>query len=288
MVVVLASVVATAVVWAVAFQTAAGARLDSAVLDGFTGLRGSRLEPLADIAVGLADPLPFAAMALATIMIAVARRRPRDVIVLAVVLVVANVTTELLKPLATAPRPADAPPGAPVVDGWPSGHMTAAMTLALSLVLVAPTRWRPSAAAAGGLFAVAEGYGVLVLGWHYPSDVVGACCVAMGGLALGVVAANVVSDRTEASSPHVPPVLWPAAVATLIVAAFAGGIVLAHPARAVDYIQQHTGFVAAAVVLGVAALALVAVTAAALTLIERGASGNDGHQPATRPPSLRT
>jgi membrane-associated phospholipid phosphatase len=211
-VVVLGCLLATAVVWVVAFHTAAGARLDSTVLDGFTGLRGSRLEPLAAVAVALADPLPVAAMALAIVTIAAARRRPRHVIVAAVVLVGANVTTELLKPLATVARPAEAPPLAPLVDAWPSGHMTAAMTVALCLVLVVPTRWRPSAAAAGGLFAVAEGYGLLVMGWHYPSDVLGACSAATGWLALGLAAVRAASSYTDPSSPRAQPVVWPAVV----------------------------------------------------------------------------
>jgi membrane-associated phospholipid phosphatase len=194
----LGGALATFVVWAVAFHTAVGARADSAVLDGFTGLSDSRLAPLAVFAVSLADPVPFAAMALAVTLIALARGRVRHAIVVAAVLVAANVTTQLLKPLATVPRPAEAPPGAPAVDGWPSGHMTAAVTLALCLALVAPPRLQPAAAAAGGLFAVAQGYGVLVLGWHYPSDVVAACAIATGWLALAIIAVGLVAGRAAA------------------------------------------------------------------------------------------
>jgi membrane-associated phospholipid phosphatase len=263
----LGSALATAVVWAVAFQTAAGARLDAAVLDGFTGFRDSRLEPLASLAVSLADPLPYAVMALLIAMLAVARGRPRHALLVIAVAVAAPVTTEMLKPLATVRRPAPTPEFAPAVDGWPSGHMTAAMTLALCLVLVAPARLRPSAAALGGLFAVAEGYGVLVLGWHYPSDVVGACAIATGWLALGVAVAGVVRERPTAGVPR--PLLWPAALTAMAIAAFAAGIAIARPAGSVDYVEYHTTFVAAAAALGLMALGVVAMTAAALTLIER-------------------
>ena len=129
-----------------------------------------------------------------------------------------------------------------------------------------------AAAAAGGLFAVAQGYGVLVLGWHYPSDVVAACAIAAGWLALGVTAADLVPQRPRRER------LAPAARA--VAARRRGGArrravataVLARPDRTVYYVQQHTAFVAAAVALATAALGLVAVTAAALTLIERGAS----------------
>jgi membrane-associated phospholipid phosphatase len=271
----LGSVLATSVVWLLAFQSGAGARLDSSVLGGFTGLRGSRVEPVADAASHLADPVPFAVLSLLVVSIAVVRRLPRHALVVALVLAGATVTTQLLKPLVTVARPAVPPPLAPVDDGWPSGHTTAAMALALCLVMVVPTRYRPLAAAAGGMFAVAEGYGLLVMGWHYPSDVVGAFGVAAAWLALGVAALRLTSGRTAASSLRVRTVFAPAAVAALIGAALAVCIMLLRPARALEYAQEHTAFVAAAVVLGAAGLALAAATAAALALVEPAGSGSD-------------
>ena len=65
--------------------------------------------------------------------------------------------------------------GCPIdaTNSWPSGHSTAAMTLALCAILVAPPVLRTAAAILGGAFAVGVGYALLVLGWHYPSDVLG-------------------------------------------------------------------------------------------------------------------
>ena len=272
----------TTVVWLLAFQTSAGARLDSSVLDGFTGLRASRVEPLGHAASRLADPIPFALLAVVLVSIAVARHRPRHALVVAVVLAGASVTTQLLKPLATVSRPADRPLVSPSADGWPSGHSTAAMALALCLVLVAPPRWRPLAAAAGGVFAVAQGYGLLVMGWHYPSDVVGGFGVATGWLALGVAAVRVASGRGEERGLSGRTVFVPAAVAALAGAALAAGAVLLRPARALAYAQEHTEFVAAAVVLGAAGLALAALTAAALPLIERVPSDTERRTPAAQ------
>ena len=180
----------TAVVWAVAFHTAAGARIDSAVLDAFAGFRDGPLGSLAGVGVGLADPLPFAATAIAILAVGVARRLLLEVAVAAVVLVGANVATQLLKSLATVPRPADRPWAAPLVDAWPSGHMTAAITLGACLVLVAPQRLRRAAAVGASLFALAEGCSLLILGWHYPSDVLGACGVVLSCVALGLAAAG--------------------------------------------------------------------------------------------------
>jgi hypothetical protein len=201
-------------------------------------------------------------MACALALIALARGRPRHAIVVAVVAVGATVTTELLKPLATVPRPAAAPQFAPAVDGWPSGHMTAAMALALCLVLVAPARLRPSAAVLGGLFAAVQGYGVLLLGWHYPSDVLAACTIATAWLALSVA---VVGDRARSGLPRARPVVWPGALTAVLLAALAGGAVLARPAQAAGFVECNTTFVAGALGLGAAALGAVAFTAAALT-----------------------
>lgn len=273
--VVLGCVLGTAVVWVLAFQSVRAARLDSTVLRGFTGLRDSPLERPAAVAVTLADPLPFAAMALAILGVALVRDRPRHAIVVAVVMAGAYLTTQLLKHVASITRPAQAPPGASAVDQWPSGHTTAALSLALCLVLVAPARWRPWAAAAGGLFGVAEGYGVLVLGWHYPSDVVAAFGVATAWLALGVAVLRATSTRMETGSRRLAPTFVPTAVAALIGALLAAATALVDPMGAVDYVQRHTAFVAAAAAIGLAGLALAALTAAALTLLEHRASATD-------------
>ena len=66
-------------------------------------------------------------------------------------------------------------------------------------------------------------------------------------------------------------VFAPAAVTALAGAGLAAGTMLLRPARAASYVEEHTTFVAAAIALGAAGLALAAVTAAALPLIEREA-----------------
>src|SRR5205085_11232822 len=101
-----------------------------------------------------------------------------------------NGPPELLKPLLAHPRAASLLGGrAPVgAASWPSGHATAAMSLALTYVLAAPGRLRPVVAALGAAFAVAVSYSFLTLGWHYPSDVFGGFLVAtvwtLSGIAL--------------------------------------------------------------------------------------------------------
>jgi membrane-associated phospholipid phosphatase len=275
-------VLATAAVWAIAFQVPAGARVDGTALDGLARLRYAGAWPLASFAVALVDPLPFAAVTLALTLIALARHRPRQAMVVPVVAVAASVTTELLKPLAGDSRPAPTPRFAPVNDGWPSGHMTAAMTVALCLVLVAPPRLRPSAAVLGGAFAAMQGYGVIVLGWHYPSDVLGACTVAAGWLALSIAVLGALREEPRSAGLGAREVVWPAAVAALLAGALAAGAVLARPHRLADYVRDNTTVVAAAAALGLVAVGVVALTAAALTVAERGAPRSDRARPGLR------
>ena len=93
------------------------------------------------------------------------------------------------------------------VTSWPSGHSTAAMTLALCAVLVAPPALRAATALLGGAFAVGVGYAVLVLGWHYPSDVLGG--FLMAGLWTSLAVA--VLHRVEAPEPAWRPAWEPLA-----------------------------------------------------------------------------
>src|SRR4029077_15353521 len=82
-------------------------------------------------------------------------------------------TTQILKPLLATPRWSIAPWLDVSSSSWPSGHATAAMSLALCSVIAASPRWRPIVGAAMAAFAVAVCYSFLELGWHYPTDVLG-------------------------------------------------------------------------------------------------------------------
>ncbi len=54
-------------------------------------------------------------------------------------------------------------------------------------------RWRPAVAAAGTVFVVAVGCSVMVLAWHFPSDVLGGILVA-GGWGFAVLAARRIAE----------------------------------------------------------------------------------------------
>lgn len=115
-----------------------------------------------------------------TVLVAVARRHLWLILEVGLILVGANLTTQVLKPLLAHPRawslvggPHPLPP-----TSWPSGHTTAATSLALCCVLVAPSRLRPFVAVGGAAFVVAVAYSLLVSNTHCPSDIVAGFIVA--------------------------------------------------------------------------------------------------------------
>ena len=75
----------------------------------------------------------------------------------------------------------------PWANSFPSGHTTAAATLAVGLLFVVPARHRLGASVVGFLLTAAVGFSVMVLSWHYPSDVLGALLV-VGAWAFAILA----------------------------------------------------------------------------------------------------
>jgi membrane-associated phospholipid phosphatase len=253
--------VAAAAVWLLAFRIASGTSADATIMTGFLGLRGPRVDPLVDAVAHLADPAPFAIATIAIVIVALLRRRPWLAGVAGVVLIGANVTTQLLKLVTAEPRLASA-----MADGhvdaasWPSGHATAAMTIALCAALVTPARWRALVLALGGIYTIAVAYSVLVLGWHLPSDVLGGFCVAGAWTLLGITAATMLERRRVPARPA--SALAPAAAAAAVVATAGLAWALGRPDGALAYAAANTTFVVGAAAIGSAVLAVIAAIAA--------------------------
>lgn len=126
----------------------------------------------------LADPAPLLLMLVGVVLLAVSRGGKREAVAAVAIVVGANVTTQLLKGLLAHPRTqAYGEPAAVWSDAFPSGHATAAASIALALVLAAPRGWRPLAAFVGAGFALGVGVAVVVMQWHFASDVAGAFLV---------------------------------------------------------------------------------------------------------------
>jgi hypothetical protein len=79
------------------------------------------------------------------------------------------------------------------MESYPSGHATVGTSLALSLILVSPSCWRPWLAVAAGFMSATFATGVLFAGWHRPSDALGA--LAWSGFCMTVAATLAVRLR---------------------------------------------------------------------------------------------
>src|ERR1700751_482668 len=165
-------VAALVLTWALAQLVPAFQARDEALLYHFTQLGGERVHDAARVGIHLLDPILFTLWALALVAIAVARGRPRVALAAAVILAVAPISADRLKPL-LAYHHAHVGRVYHGFASWPSGHSTAAAVLAMCAVLVAPARLRGIVAVAGAAFALLYGAALLIDAWHMPGDVLG-------------------------------------------------------------------------------------------------------------------
>ncbi len=245
-------------IYAVAAHTEPGQRVDNSAFGALDPRRSPRVYEATE---GLLETITLASVALLGIAIgalALARRRLDLALAAGVLIVGANVTTQLLK--AILPRPdligSGFPPGS-----LPSGHVTVAMSLGMALVLVSPRALRPLAATVGGTYAAGVGIAVLALDWHRPADVLAGYLVSL--LWAAVVAAFLRPDPPGSALPGRAARLVTAAAAALLLAFIA--VVAAAAADRFDLLRvvdDRAAFVAAA---GVTVLA----AAAAMTTLAR-------------------
>jgi membrane-associated phospholipid phosphatase len=222
--------------------------LDADGARGFVALGTPASEARVQRIAELASPPAYAAAGLVLIAVALGRRRPRTAAATAVLLVATGLTTQFLKRLVDVPRESSVDGREIFASSWPSGHATAAMTLALCAVLVAPAVLRPVAALAGAAYAAAVSYAILALAWHLPSDVVGGFLIAAGWILLAVAALIAAEARRPSPSRARPPRAAPSraprgarvlAGASFAAATAAGAVVLARAART-EFAAEHT------------------------------------------------
>jgi membrane-associated phospholipid phosphatase len=252
------------VLWFLAFHVGLVERADQSILTGFADLtHRPHVGSVANFIAGLCNPSPYLYLAAVPVLVAIIRRRGWLTVAICAILLGANETTQLLKPLLAHTR-AHGLLGAQLVGAasWPSGHATAAMSLALCCVLAAAPRWRPWVAAAGAVFAVVVSYSFLSLEWHYPSDVFGGFLVAGTWTMLGIAAMLALGGRSEerqAEGPVRVPLrdaLAPIALALVATGALVVLVALARPRQVIGYFHLHHSFVFGAVAIAGLALAL--------------------------------
>jgi len=257
-----------------AYVWSPGQTLDEEALAGFVQANHGWVRQVSWRLTELGNPAQVAAITLALAAFALARGRPRVAGAVLALVAATSVSSELLKMLLAHPR------FPPVFDyevgpqALPSGHGTAAMSLALAGVLVAPRRARWAAAVIGSGLALAVGAAVIAVGWHFPSDVIAGYLLATAW-ALTIFAvlheANVrfpATDRwTRTALARASERIATGGLALLAVGAAAAAVlgtaayVLADPSGATCFAREHTAFVVVAGGIASAAVALPATMA---------------------------
>jgi membrane-associated phospholipid phosphatase len=234
-------------------------RLDATALHGLGTIDGAWTSRLAHLTAHLADPLPLLVI-LGGLFAWGWKIGRRTQAVAAVALVAgANVTTQILKIALAHPRiqpvlgPYQLGP-----ESFPSGHATAAMSIGLAAVLVAPARLRVLVASAATAYVAAVATSVLILAWHFPSDVVGGLLVASGFFFGAVAAVRHLSGREPRAEAHPRLAVSP----RLVEAALAGALGIA--VLALLWASDLASFARLHTIATATALAITATSAALL------------------------
>jgi membrane-associated phospholipid phosphatase len=249
------------VLLAVVYTTEAGDTVDRRALYGFGDLQRPRLAELADDIARLCNPKPFAILAAILVIVALVRLGPFAAAAAGAVLLGANVTTQILKPVLANPRGVFGEYGI-AAEAFPSGHATAAMSLALVAVVIAPRILRPLVAFLGAGFALAVGFAIVSLDWHFPSDVAGGYLVAATWCFAGLAVVRTRDRTAQGEAPREEPLAWWLAGAALVIPlVVAAWLALERLPRITGYAEGHTTF---AVVVAATAALVVALVGAVL------------------------
>jgi hypothetical protein len=187
-----------AALFAFAVRTERGQRIDEKALAGRSVVDPDELAAAADalkLANDVLGTISIGSLAVAggaLVFLALARGRILLATGVAVAIIGANVTSQLLKHRVLE-RPDLIDATSRLGNSFPSGHATVAMSLAVGAVLVSPRRYRGTVALAGVAYATAVAVATLLTGWHRPSDAVAGGLVAVGWGA--AVAAMLVAGR---------------------------------------------------------------------------------------------
>lgn len=256
-----ASVLGLMLLYALAIRTEIGQRLDDSPLGSLDRDLNPNVFAATDDLLDTIDVSSLAILGLGIALLALLRGRAAAAVSALILVLGANVTTQLMK--SALERPDLLGAGTLPGGSFPSGHATVAMSLALALVLVASPRTRVFAATLGGGYAAAVGVAVVLLDWHRPSDVVGAylVCAAWFGVTASISASlrRPGADRSGAGG-------WGVAVAGAVTAAFTA-VAFWAVSRRIDLFEVVGGrveFVVAALLLSAVAGVLMVIAVALL------------------------
>lgn len=257
-----------AVLYVVFVHTSWGQRVDDAAVDGRT-LRPSVLHAT-DRVLNTISVTSLALGGLAMMLVALVRERPHLALAAGVVIVGANVTTQILKTgILERPDLVGPPDPLGMTNSFPSGHSTVAMSLAVAFVLVVPTAARVLAAGGGLVYATLVGAGTVTAGWHRPSDVAAAYLIVMAWA--GISVAVLISREGAVPDPGTGVARWFSArapsLSPFLAGTGVGALAGALAGVAVTLVASREGELRAVRLSAAYAASIVTIVACALVLM---------------------
>ncbi|MEV4690490.1 phosphatase PAP2 family protein [Micromonospora echinospora] len=164
------------VVWRFAVHTELGQWLDTVALTG-NRIGQDRIDGPVDTLLNAMSVVSLLAATAVIGFIALIRGRKALAVTATLLIAGANVTTQLLKHFLVRPDFGIDPERAAAGNSLPSGHTSVAASVAVALILVLPRKLRAAGAFLGAGYAAAAGVATLSAGWHRPSDAVAAYLV---------------------------------------------------------------------------------------------------------------
>ncbi|KQR11903.1 phosphoesterase PA-phosphatase [Cellulomonas sp. Leaf334] len=268
--------------WRVFVDTLAGQQVENAAFQG--ALYGqTQLWRVAERVLDVVSVGFIVAVLLAAMLIAVLRRRWSLAAQVAVLMIGANLTTQVLKKWVLY-RP-DLGVEASYGNTLPSGHTTAAASVSAALLLVVPPRARPWAAVLGAGYTTATGISTLIGQWHRPSDVVAAVLVVLAWTAIACALVALTPARASTATgalrlsvdpPPTPATMRGVVAGLLIVGVGAGAsavVALSHTWQNLDDLDARAEEVTAYLG-GAAGVLMASCLAFAIMLLLRQAAAS--------------
>ena len=284
-------------VWRFFVRTERGQWLDTAALSG-NSIGQARVDDLVSTILNTTTVLSLAIATAVVGFIALARRRVAVALGAVLLIVGANVTTQVLKQVLVRPELGIDMQRAAAGNSLPSGHTTVAASVAVALMLVLPARLRGVGAVLGAVFAAAAGVATLSAGWHRPSDAVAALLI-VGGWACIAGLVIVIGQRRHGGVDYGPANRFAASLLALTGLALLAGAGLAmwitdqgRPADPEELSRWRlfAGYAGgAAGIAGTASLVMATVLATVHRVVPRAVApgvspaGTTGDAPAARP-----
>ncbi|HZN74759.1 MAG TPA: phosphatase PAP2 family protein [Micromonosporaceae bacterium] len=212
-------------VWWFFVRSAHGQQLDTVALAG-NRIGQTRVENPVDTVLNTVSVLSLVIATAVIGFIALIRRRVAVAFGVMLLIVGANLTTQLLKEVIDRPQLGIDLPRAAAGNSLPSGHTTTAASVTVALLLVLPAGIRGAGGMLGALVAAVVGIATLSAGWHRPSDAVAALLI-VGVWACASGLCIVLAQHRHGDVEHGPPNRFAVGALTVVGVVLLAGAALA-------------------------------------------------------------